>query len=339
MAQSSADAASGRQNLSSNLVKRVAIVGGTHGNESNGVYLAKHFAENLPLVQRETVATEVLLANVAAIGATPTQARRYVETDLNRCFFAKELADAATYATLEHKRAREIDAQLGPKSSPTPRTDFIFDLHNTTANTGIALMMSPRDAFSHEIGAYLMTLDDDVRIVEWADVDEWGMVPTIARSGLTFEVGACPWSCVVGRWYEKSRRLLLAALDYIDQHNKIISNAAGFELATRTSRVFQRAYTLDYPQTTRDGRNDIDAMIHPAIEGRDFQEIKDGDDLFLKLDGSSVKFFKASLSGADKDGALYPFFLNEAAYYEKGFATMLAKTVERSYLVAVAKSA
>ena len=58
---------------------------------------------------------------------------------MNRCFFKTDLADA-TLTSLEARRAKEIDAALGPKSSPSPVADLIIDLHNTTANTGVALM-------------------------------------------------------------------------------------------------------------------------------------------------------------------------------------------------------
>ena len=60
---------------------------------------------------------------------------------MNRCFGAEDLA-AATSNTLEDVRARELDAELGPKASWKPKTDFIIDLHNTTSNSGIALMMA-----------------------------------------------------------------------------------------------------------------------------------------------------------------------------------------------------
>lgn len=62
---------------------RVAVCGGTHGNELSGVYLVREMS-------RETVQTEeedkrklvLVLGNPQAI----EQGRRYVRTDLNRCF-------------------------------------------------------------------------------------------------------------------------------------------------------------------------------------------------------------------------------------------------------------
>merc|ERR1711998_417611 len=111
-------------------LKNVAVVGGTHGCEICGVYVAKYFKKN----------------------------PRYVETDMNRCFLLKDLNDEKLQ-TLENKRAREIDAQLGPKDSENPAADLVLDLHNTTANTGFLLLMAPFDDFSHLVGAYLMSMD------------------------------------------------------------------------------------------------------------------------------------------------------------------------------------
>jgi len=115
----------------------VAIVGGTHGNEKNGVYLAKYFQSSEQARSRPSFESTVILSNVAAIKKNV----RYVEEDMNRCFFMKDLANAEHTATLEARRAKEIDGIIGPKRPKlAPAMDFVIDLHNTTANTGVALM-------------------------------------------------------------------------------------------------------------------------------------------------------------------------------------------------------
>jgi succinylglutamate desuccinylase len=199
---------------------QVAIVGGTHGNESNGVYLVKHFERNPSLVARQSFETVTLLANNDAIGTNT----RYVEKDMNRCFLDASLKDSSLHSK-EDFRAKEINNLLGPKASPTPGVDFVIDLHNTTSNSGVALMMSPKDTFAHTVGAYLNKVDEDVRIVEWDEkATDWGMLPTIARSGLTFEVGPVPWGCIDGKTFEQSKTLISAALDYIDKRNQSLQS-------------------------------------------------------------------------------------------------------------------
>ena len=45
--------------------------------------------------------------------------------------------------------------------------DYVLDLHNTTANTGVAIMCSPRDPLSQALVAYLQTKDPSVRLILW----------------------------------------------------------------------------------------------------------------------------------------------------------------------------
>ena len=143
-------------------IKRIAIVGGTHGNEAIGVALARHFLRHPELVRRPSFDVDVLLHNLDAIDKNV----RYVEEDLNRCYYLKDLNNAERKMTLEAVRAKEVNSLLGPKGS-MPRTDLCIDLHTTTANTGVALMMPPKDELSHAIGAHLLAHDASVRLVNF----------------------------------------------------------------------------------------------------------------------------------------------------------------------------
>ena len=40
-------------------------------------------------------------------------------------------------------------------SEEEPKTDLLIDLHNTTSDTGVNLMMAPTDAVSHAIYGFL----------------------------------------------------------------------------------------------------------------------------------------------------------------------------------------
>jgi hypothetical protein len=148
-----------RRTLSTGPVSRVAIVGGTHGNEKTCLALAQHFIDCPEHVARPSFETVALIGNPASVEAN----RRYVDVDMNRCFEAHVLDDAAGHDSLEHRRARELNELLGPKRSAEPHADFIFDLHNTTAQTGVALMLAPGDAFAHEVANHLMEVDPAVR--------------------------------------------------------------------------------------------------------------------------------------------------------------------------------
>lgn len=74
---------------------RVAVCGGTHGNELSGVYLVRELLK----LQREVTKKEqeedskpALVLLVLSNPRAMQQCRRYVDTDLNRCF---------THATLK----------------------------------------------------------------------------------------------------------------------------------------------------------------------------------------------------------------------------------------------
>lgn len=58
-------------------------------------------------------------------------------------------------------------------------------------------------------------------------------------------------------------------------------------------------------------------MVHPNLQDKDYIKLKKGDPLFITLEGESIVY--------DKDEEIYPLFINEAAYYEKGFAMCLTQ--------------
>ena len=83
------------------VLKHVAITGGTHGNERNGVLLAQALKDDPGLTAREHIdRVTVMHTNVAAMAAN----LRYVDEDMNRCFSLEKLA-AGPSGTLETQRA------------------------------------------------------------------------------------------------------------------------------------------------------------------------------------------------------------------------------------------
>jgi len=314
-----------RRTLPSAEVRRVAIVGGTHGNETNGVHLAKFFMRNSGLVTRPSFQTEVFISNEAAVA----QNTRYVEEDLNRCYLLADLTDEKKASeSKERKRATEVDAKLGPKKSPEPRCDLVIDLHNTTAATDVALLMAPDDDFAHELGYHLQSLDDGVRIVNWNTQDDWSLCPSVGRSGMTFEVGPCPWGCIVPELFERSKKLVLALLDYVEKHNaRIAAGSSAFESVTIP--VYRSiGISIDYPRC-EDG--ELDGMVHPELQGKDFGELKEGSQLFMTFAGADKRFYRDEHKVPNDKGAIFTLFINEAAYYEKKVALMLFDKGEKTF--------
>lgn len=54
-----------------------------------------------------------------------------------------------------------------------------------------------------------------------------------------------------------------------------------------------------------------------SLQDQDFCLLKRGDPMFLMFSGETVRY--------EEEKPLHPFFINEAAYYEKGFAFHLAQ--------------
>ena len=144
---------------------------------------------------------------------------------------------------------------------------------------------------------------------------------------MTFEVGATPWGALEPALYRQSRELLLAGLNYIHAHNTNLSGGKRARSKEVTVKVFKRLMQIDYP---RDEAGDLLAMGHPDLQNKDFTELADGSPLFLNLDCTSQPFRKSE-HGIESDQTVYPFFVNEAAYYEKGIALCLATAEERRY--------
>ncbi|KAG8122587.1 hypothetical protein E2320_018076 [Naja naja] len=128
-------------------VRKIAIFGGTHGNELSGVFLVKSWQENGAEIERLGLEVRPFLANPRAV----EKCCRYIDCDLNRVFdsenLGKELANNVPY---EVQRAQEINSLFGPKGQPGAY-DLIFDLHNTTANMGVEVGPQPQGVLRADI--------------------------------------------------------------------------------------------------------------------------------------------------------------------------------------------
>lgn len=249
-------------------VLNVAVVGGTHGNELHGIYLCRELQMMKDLRSRyPSLALKFLVGNPEAVQAIGTGAgRRYCDVDLNRCFLKKDLADNSIQ-TVEGIRAKELDSLLGPKSSLEPATDFVFDLHSTTSNTGILLCFHPRDKFAWQVAAYLQSLYPDISCSLWSD-EEVPLLPSISRGGLTLEVGPIAHSTANSSLYQRTKQILFEGLAYIEMHNKWISrdpNTGISDLQTSVDLVlFERWASVGYP---RDREGFISGLVHPSLQG------------------------------------------------------------------------
>lgn len=280
-------------------MRRVAIVGGTHGNELIGAYLVKKFAASPQLIQRSSFESSVLLANPLAF----TARKRYVERDLNRCFAPSNLQDTAA-VSYEDNQARAIYQQIGCGDS---KADCIVDLHSTTANMGLTIILTNRHPFNLRLAAYLSATHPTVKIYAWMD-SQSVFLRSISEFGCAIEVGAVAQGLLDAALFEQTESLVYSLLDYIEATNRGLT----LELPAALT-LYECVATVDYPKTEQ---GELQAMIHPQLQFRDYQPLHPGDALFRTFDGETIPY-----SGE----TAYPVFINEAAYYEKGIALCLTR--------------
>ncbi|MBT8344576.1 MAG: aspartoacylase [Sulfurovum sp.] len=285
------------------MIKNIAITGGTHGNELTGVYLVKKWQNNPDLIKRSNFKTITKLMNKRAI----KEVRRYVDQDLNRSFGMHDLSDA-NLETYEAKLAKELNDLLGKKGSKEPKVDFIVDLHTTTANMGLSIVVSNPSTITWRAIAYLCKMEPSLNVYRWQGDIENSFVDSMAPHGFAIEVGAVPQGVLRADLFLKTEALIYHLLDYVEIENN--GDDLGLE---RTLEIYDHEVLVDYPRN-EDG--DIVAMVHQERQDRDFTLIQQGDPLFLTLENKTVPY-----EGEER----YTIFINEAAYYEKGFAMTLAQ--------------
>jgi len=286
-----------------NTINRVLIVGGTHGNELIGIYLIRKFEMKHHLIAKSSFETVTLLANPRAyeIG------KRYVDSDLNRCFRREDLANSSLLS-YEAQRAKEIYQTFG--SNCRHPTDFVLDLHTTTASVGLTVILASKHPLNLQLASHLTKINPLVKVL-YSPIKEKDncYLDNISECGCTIEVGPVAQNVLDAALFQATEVLVAAILDYLETYNK--GNYSQFE---ETLTFYQLVDKIDYP---RNEQREIQAMIHPQLQGRDYEPLNLDDPLFITFDGQVILYPGIS--------TVYPVFINEAAYYEKGVALCLTE--------------
>jgi len=283
-------------------VERVAIVGGTHGNELTGVYLAKKFQQYPNLINKQSLETLILLANPKAIA----EGKRYIDKDLNRCFSKQNLQNS-NFLNYEDTRAKEIKQILQPQNQPF--VDVIIDLHSTTANMGLTLIFCDMHPFLLRLAAYFSSINPLVRVYVNPQSKEGGFLRSLCELGFVIEVGAVAQNVLNAELFQQTEQLIYAILEYFEWFNQ-----GNIPQINNSLTFYEYIGTIDYP---RDERGEIQAMIHPQLQFRDYEPLNPGEPIFRTFAGKDILY--------DGVSTVYPIFINEAAYYEKGVAMHLTQ--------------
>ncbi|SEH08848.1 aspartoacylase [Candidatus Venteria ishoeyi] len=290
-------------------IKNIAIVGGTHGNEYTGVYLIRELNKAQFQKKWEGLNIELLIGNPKAY----EKCVRFIDHDLNRSFTKKNLADFSL-SGYEANRAKAICQKLGGKDDP--KMDFIIDMHTTTSNMGVSIIISDNNDYNFKLAAYIKTKIPECNIyympaASYADDNEHSFLISMAAFGFAIEVGPIANGIIRHDINKKTKKVIHATLDFINQTNAGIN-----PVINDTVEVFKHRKTVAFPKNKD---SDISAIIHENLQDNDYKPLKKGDSIFSTMEGECIAY--------DEDEELYPVFINEAAYYYKNIAFSLTEKI------------
>ena len=302
-------------------IRNVVVVGGTHGNEYTGVWCIKALDRQATVLQQTYPSLDIstLLANPEAYMAN----KRFIEEDLNRQFSSHALSQSAT--TLEAKIARELNELLGPKPlhegeddhMNLGKTDVIIDMHSTTANMGVVLIVAEGDNLMAQAAAYAMQRCTQA-VCLLSTIKSRPQRPSLtslAKHGMTIEVGPVPQGLLRHDSVEKTQGALHAVLEFLHLHNQEPNNMQQrlYDLyPSRKVPCYRSALAfrgkISWP-SAEDNPNFPRYMVHKNVQDKDFSLIREGDPLFVDLDGEVIPY------DGSHGSPICVTFINEGGYY------------------------
>lgn len=283
---------------------KVLVVAGTHGNECNAPWLLDAWARLPGRLNSSGLALCPLIGNLDALA----QSRRYLDRDLNRSFQPALLADPARQER-EVVRARSLLAHHAPEAADPCLV--VIDLHSTTAAMGNCLVVYGRRPADLALAAALQQKLGLPIYLHEGDPHQNGYLAEAWPCGLVIEVGPVPQGVLTAAVVLQTAMALEATL-------ALLAGARQGRLPQPTHLVVHRhRQSLDLP---RHGNGSPAAVIHPLRQHRDWQPLRAGDPLFQATDGGTIAY---SPPAGLENQLVWPVFINEAAYGEKGIALSL----------------
>lgn len=262
---------------------KIAIVGGTHGNEPVGVEVIKALRKQKIKSSHEY---KTFIGNPEALKFQ----KRFIDSDLNRAF-----GKNGKPTGYEKKRSLELKKEIKGKF------DLIIDLHTTTTNMGLSLILNNTNPITQKACCYLKSQLPEIKLIEEEDLDEdCTHLGSLAPARVTIEVGPVANNVVSGDLVLKTHKMVTDLLNWDFKEDFDYSK---FE-------VFKMKDVIHYPK-------EEGWFIHPSIENKDFSPLNPGSPIFININGDEKTFEGAK--------TLYPFFINEAAYLESGLAMILGE--------------
>ena len=284
----------------------IALVGGTHGNETSGIQLIRNWQQfGLPS-RFNKLNVSLSIANEAAIAANV----RFVDEDLNRQFTFERLSN--NNSAKEAELAKALNQQLGPKGDSN--TDFVIDIHNTTSEMGATLIILEADEFHVQLARYVKQQMPEANILVEDEKPylEHGYLCTTGKKGVMIEVGGQPQGVLREDVYLLTQTMAEAILDFCAAYNKgQISTDA-----LPACEAFRLGDNVSFPLDANGKRT---AMIHHSLQDNDFKPLIPGAPVFRTFDGKDILW--------ENEAETYPHFINEAAYFKLDVAFATAERI------------
>lgn len=288
------------------MLHSIALIGGTHGNETSGIQLITNWLNGGLPERFESLNLQCALANSAAIEAN----QRFLDEDLNRQFTPERLA--ADNPAREALLAKKLNAHYGPKGQSA--TDLFIDIHNTTSNMGATLIVLENDEFNVKLARFVKQVMPEANILveDEKSFEDHGYFCTVGKKGVMIEVGAQPQGVLREDVYQLTQTMAEAILDFCVAWNNQSSEMANLP----PCEAFRLGHEVKFPLDENGKRK---AMIHHSLQDQDFTPLLPGAPVFRGFDGTDHVW--------EDNKETYPHFINEAAYHKLDVAFATAERI------------
>ena len=280
-------------------IDQVTIVGGTHGNEFLGPYFLEK-VKRTHLYQDAPFDVVTLLANPEAF----SKSVRFIDHDLNRSF-SKDQPDAKR-TSLEIQQALAIKKQF----ASCEKTHFVIDLHSTTSNMGITLIVRDNDLFNLHAASYVQQQMPEVRILISDSEKQQQTLNSISEWGLAIEAGPIPNGVLRHDLFKATEKTVNQVIKFLS-----LCKTREEPKIPGSIDVFKIIEKHPFPRLPS---GELAGMIHEDFQDKDYRLLKTEAPVFRTFEGNDI--FYGGQAG-------YPVFINEAAYYTEDVAFMLAERV------------
>tara|TARA_B100000131_G_scaffold285026_1_gene294034 strand:- start:225 stop:1148 length:924 start_codon:yes stop_codon:yes gene_type:complete len=278
----------------------VLLVAGTHGNEINACWFLNQVFKKSELQEKYSFNISTVIGNPLAF----EKGVRYIDRDLNRSFSSRLLSEFSQSREYEVKRAKELIDLYGSHSKKP--CQIVLDFHSTTAAMGTCIVIYGRRSNDLALASLIQSRLGIPIYLHEGDDEQIGFLVEKWPCGLVVEIGPVAQGLLDYKIIRSTSTVLETCLDEIQ---KIKNGDCTFPMSLD---IHKHLGSIDFP---RDSDGNINGIVHPQIQGKDWIPITKGQALFINSNGEE-KFFNFD----NMPESVIPVFINEAAYLEKGIA-------------------